>query len=149
MCTKAMEAKMKKILILLFVFTVIPFAQDSKTEESAKSTIDELFSASKDKDYKGACALIVYTGSDTEKNYTVPLNPNSEGDLSKAERIAKKIKAYLDISDSYEISSVISQSEDGKRLVNVEVGFKSGKQVLEIDFKFVELDSKLLLVSID
>lgn len=140
---------MKKILLLLIVFSVVSFAQDKTSDEKVKSTIENLFTTSKNKDYNAACALIVYTGSDSEKSYSVPLNSKSKADLEKAERIAKKIKAYLDISDSYKINSIVEEKNEDKNLTNVEVGFKSGEQVLEIDFKFIEVDNNLLLVSID
>jgi len=152
-CIKASEAKMEKrimqIMTLLVIFLVVPFAQDQNSDEKIKDTIENLFSVSKDKDYNKACTLIVYTGSDSQKDYTVALNPRSTTDLEKAERIAKKIKAYLDISDSYNINSVVTDKKGDKNFTDVEVGFKSGKQTLNIDFKFVVVNNNFLLVSVD
>ena len=136
--------KRAAILLILF-FSLVPFTQD----ENVTNAIENLFSVSKSKDYKEACSLIVSTGNDTVKDYLAPLNPKVPSDLEKAERIAKKIKAYLDISDSYEIKSVSSNEENEHKFIDVVVGFKSGKQTLEIDFKFVELNNNLLLVLLD
>jgi hypothetical protein len=136
---------MKRLTILLIFFSFISFAQDEKVTD----TVENLFSVSKLKDYKEACSLIAFTGNDTAKKYKTPLNPKVSTDFEQAERIAKKIKAYLDISDSYEIMSVSSNEENEHKFIDVVVGFKSGKQMLEIDFKFVEVKDNLLLVSLD
>jgi hypothetical protein len=140
---------MKRTAILLIFFSFVSFAQNETTEETVSSAIENLFSVSKSKDYKEACSLIAFTGNDASKYYLVPLNPKVTYDLEKAERIAKKIKAYLDISDSYEIKSVSSHEENEHKFIDVVVGFKSGKQTLDIDFKFVEVNNNLLLVSVD
>ena len=126
---------MKKIMILLIMmFSTFTFAQSESLNEKVS---------------KAACALIIYTGVETEKEYRTALNPNSADELSKAERIIKKIKAYLDISDSYVINTAVEKQADDKNFVDVKVGFKSGSQTLEIDFEFIELNNSLLLISID
>ena len=92
---------------------------------------------------------MVYTGTDEERSYKSTLDPKSDNELAKAERIAKKIKAYLDISDSYNVNSVVTEKDNGKSFIKAEVSFKSGSQVLEISFNFLDVNDKLLLVSID
>lgn len=144
-----MGGKMKRLSIVFFVFSVLVFAQDEQPGNDVNSTVEALFSVCKDKNYSGASALIVYTGPESSRDYAAPLNPKSAAELDKAERIAKKVKAYLDISDSYEILSVGETTSDEKTLLVANIGFKSGKQILEIDFTFIEVNNNLLLVSID
>lgn len=100
-------------------------------------------------DYKNSAEYIVYSGNDESRKYLEKLNSDNAGELQSAERIGKKVKAYLDISDSYEFigSKVVTENE--RTFVFVNTAFKSGKQSLNIEFKFVDVQGKYLLVGIE
>jgi len=138
---------MNKFLLVIIVFSISIFAQSN--DERLTESIENLFSVSKQRDYNKACDLIAYTGSDETRYLSAKLNVKNNYELQQAERIAKKIKAYVDISDSYEITSTDNLSEEGGELLHAKIEFKSGKQILEVVFKFVEINEVLLLVEID
>lgn len=139
---------MKKFLFFLVVLSASVFAQDL-IGEKLNTTIEKLFSVSKLRDYNAVCDLIVFTGSDEARNLQSKLNSKNDEELQQAERIAKKIKAYVDISDSYEITSTEKVTEDEKEFLHAKIEFKSGNQILEIVFKFIGINENLLLVEID
>lgn len=138
---------MNKFLLVIIVFSVSIFAQSN--DERLTESIENLFAVSKQRDYNKVCDLIAYTGSDETRYLSAKLNAKNNYELQQAERIAKKIKAYVDISDSYEITSTDKISEEGGELLHAKIEFKSGKQILEVVFKFVEINEVLLLVEID
>ena len=136
---------MKNLLVLLFGFTII-FAQ---TNNDVSEQLKKIFELSKNKEYKTASNHIAYTGENSERKYSSTLNPKSADELDEAERMIKKIKAYIDISDSYEFSGSTTETTNDVELTTIVVTFKSGKQELEIPFKFFNNGGKYLLVSID
>lgn len=138
---------MNKILLGIIVFSISIFTQS--VDERLTESIENLFSVSKQRDFNKVCDLIAYTGSDVTRNLSTKLNAKINDELQQAERIAKKIKAYVDISDSYEITSTDKIAEEGMELLHATIEFKSGKQILEVVFKFVEINEVLLLVEID
>jgi len=138
---------MNKFLLVIIVFSISIFAQS--VDERLTESIENLFSVSKQRDYNNVCDLIAYTGSDETRNLSSKLNAKNNDELQQAERIAKKIKAYVDISDSYEITSTDKITEEGEELLHATIEFKSGNQVLEVVFVFVEINEVLLLVEID
>ncbi|HET56540.1 MAG TPA: hypothetical protein ENN33_15190 [Ignavibacteria bacterium] len=138
---------MNKFLLVIIVFSVSIFAQSN--DERLTESIENLFAVSKQRDYTKVCDLIAYTGSDETRYLSAKLNAKNNYELQQAERIAKKIKAYVDISDSYEITSTDMVKEEDKEFLHAKIEFKSGKQILEVVFKFVEINEVLLLVEID
>lgn len=134
------------VMSLIFALSISLTAQEN---DGLSSTVDDLFSFSKNKNYEAICDLIVFTGDDPSREYKSSLNPKSKSELDQAKRIAKKVKAYLDISDSHEILRSSSETVDETEIQTVVVGFKSGNQQLEIPFKFVNIGNKYLLVKID
>lgn len=141
------------LISLLFIFVLLYTtnisAQNGLSEETIKSTIDEIFQLASEKNYRGITPFIVYTGENLEKKYKVSLNPENSADLRRAERLAKKIKAYIDISDQYEVTEYIESAKDNNNWVNVTVAFKSGSQILDIEFVFLRQNGKILLAEID
>lgn len=138
---------MKTLVIsLILIFTIGLTAQES---DELSSTVDDLFSLSKNKEYETVCNLIAFTGDDQSRKYKSSLNPKSKSELDQAKRIAKKIKAYIDISDSHKILRSSSGTIDETEIQTVVVGFKSGNQQLEIPFKFIKIKDGFLLIDID
>lgn len=137
---------MKKLLLSFIIFLTPVFGQ---LNENLESQINKLFELSKARDYETACDHIAYIGENVSRKFTSPLKASNAGELERAERIVKKIKAYLDISDSNSIDDYATKTEDNIEFSIVIVSFKSGGQALEIPFKFAKANDKYLLVEID
>ncbi len=138
---------MKNLIILLLISLSPVFAQQLNSDLS--NEIDQLFSISKNKQYKLAAAHIAFSGENQSRKYIKSLNAENTSELEKAERIAKKIKAYLDISDSYVIKNFSTEKKENFDFTTVTITFKSGNQELDIPFEFVKAKDKYLLVTID
>ncbi|MDZ7764893.1 MAG: hypothetical protein U5K00_10750 [Melioribacteraceae bacterium] len=138
---------MKTLLIgLIFSIGISINAQES---EALSKTVGELFAFSKNKNYQAVCSLIAFSGENSSRKYKSSLNPKSKSELDQGKRIAKKIKAYLDISDSHKILRSSSETVDETQLQTLVIAFTSGSQQLKIPFKFVKVEDKFLLVDID
>ncbi|MCB0751621.1 MAG: hypothetical protein KDC52_09120, partial [Ignavibacteriae bacterium] len=73
-------------------------------------------------------------------------NPAENSEIKAVKRQCKKIKAYIDLSDSYEYTKYTPTKIDGQNGAVLDVSFKSGDQKLNIGFTFVKLGGKILLV---
>lgn len=136
---------MKKIFLLLIIF-VIGFtwnlnAQTKLDEGTVKAALSKIFDLSKDQNYTALASLLLYEKGKELRSYNNSVNEEKK----TVKRNAKKIKAYLDLSDSYEYKSITF----GKLLNNpnaeLEVNFRSGDQELTISFIFVDISGKILL----
>ena len=131
----------KKIImfILLVAFSPMVFGQSLLKENEIKSALTKIFDLSKKQDF---VALSSYLLNDKEiKAY----NFNDPSEARSVKRIAKKIKAYLDLSDSYEYESLTFETFKNLPSAELEVSFKSGDQDLTISFIFVQFSGRLLL----
>jgi hypothetical protein len=136
---------MKKIFLLLIIF-VMGFtwnlnAQTKLDEGTVKAALSKIFDLSKDQNYTALASLLLYEKGKELRSYNNSVNEEKK----TVKRNAKKIKAYLDLSDSYEYKSITF----GKLLNNpnaeLEVNFRSGDQELTISFIFVDISGKILL----
>ncbi len=136
---------MKNILkisfLLVFLYTINIHAQNSVTKSEIKSTLTNLFNLCKTKNYAEASAYIAYEGKDAAKNKKVSFNFTDKSEKKAVKRKCKRIKAYLDLSDSYEYGDFNSSNNHAK----MNVIFKSGDQELMITFSFVKTGNKILL----
>jgi len=139
------------LIFILFVFAaaITLNAQEDIDKEAVSSKIDKIFQLAKNKQYKDLSLLVVYSGNNQKRYYKSSLNPDTDNELQQAERIAKKIKAYLDISDNYKVGNPSFKSQNNYNWADVTVEFISGKQNLDITFKFIKVNGDLLLADID
>ena len=136
------------IALMGFLSTAI-FAQSNVSKDALKGKIDEIFKLANKQKYKEITGYIIYTGDNAERKYKASLNANDPGELKKAERLAKKMHAYIDISDEYELKNFTEETKDDIKMINATVAFKSGAQLLDIDFVFVDNNGNIMLVDID
>lgn len=137
-----MELVMKKmILIQIFVLTIssLLIAQNQLKENDIKSTLTQIFDLSKNQDFNSLTSLLF---NDKELR---PFNNKSKSEVKAVKRIAKKIKAYLDLSDSYEYESLTFGKFKNLSSADLKVNFKSGDQDLTISFIFVDNSNRILL----
>ena len=134
--------KMLASLILLFGGMNIIFAQADITEADLKAALSSVFDASVKENYTKACSLML----NDELKEKRAFNPSENSEIKAVKRQCKKIKAYIDLSDSYEYTKYTPTKIDGQNGAVLEVSFKSGDQKLNIGFTFVKLGGKVLLV---
>lgn len=139
---------MKKLSIILGLILFTALFTITKAQTS-RETLTQILEFSKAKKFAEAAALIAYDGSDETKKLKVALNPKDENELNSVKRICKKVKALMDISDSYEIGGQAEKKENGVDWTVIEVSFKSGNQNLKTLFSFVKVNDKFLLGDID
>lgn len=139
---------MKKLSIILglilfsSLFTVLK-------AQSSQDVLKNILEFSKAKKFSEAAAFIAYDGTDEAKKFKVAFDANNDNELNSVKRICKKVKALIDISDSYEIGSAKEEKKDGLDWTVIEVSFKSGSQNLKTLFSFVKVNDKFLLGDID
>ncbi len=137
---------MKKILkisfLLVFLFTIKIYSQNSINEAEVKLTLTKLFDFSKNRNYKQAANFLAYTGKDKNRIERTSFNFSEKSEIKAVKRKCKNIKAYLELSDSYEYGKF---TRNGNKAV-LNVIFKSGDQELKIAFSFVKIGNKILLI---
>lgn len=125
------------------------FAQPDNNSDKVKSSINKLFELCKNSDFEQAATFIAYTGKDTNRHLIDSYNYKDAKEASKVKRIAKKIKAFLDISDKFTLGVLKTENVDNKLNYRVEVLFISGSQELKTLFTFIESGDKLLMTDLN
>ncbi len=136
-----MKKLIKIYVIISLLFSVNIFAQNIEKNE-LKLSLTKIFDLSKTKKYKELSSHLI----SSKKNDLKVYNFDNKTDAKNVKRIAKKIKAYLDLSDSYEYASIVYNSFNNLPSAELKVNFRSGNQELTISFLFVEKSKKLFLV---
>ena len=134
-------------ILFLALSTAVLFAQTEKPEDEVKSTLTEIFKLSKGNKYQKASEYFAYTGDDKDRYLKSTLNYSIREEKSIVRRNCKKIKAYLELSDSYEYGKFETKNIDGITHYILKVIFKSGSQNLNISFNFVKVNNKFVLAS--
>ena len=139
------------IFVISFIMWGIPFlnAQQNKVQDVIKIKLEKLFSFSKSNHFQEAAKLIAYRGKDKNRMLKDSFNYKNPSEKQKVDWICKRIKKYLLISDSYKIGKLIQRGTKKTRKFLLPVLFKSGKQILNIKFGFIEVNGNFLLYSID
>lgn len=136
---------MKKMIIIQIVLILfgasIVTAQNNLSETNVKNALTKIFDLSKNQNYESLASLMLYS----KKNELRTFNFTNKSEVKSVKRMSKKIKAYLDLSDSYEYESLTTGKEHNLPSVNLKVNFKSGDQELTISFLFVDQNGKILL----
>lgn len=139
---------MKKLSIILGLIIFALLLAEAKAQ-STQDVLKQILELSKEKKFEQAATLIAYDGADETKKFKAAFNAKDENDLNSVKRLCKKIKALVDISDSYEIGAQTEIEKDGLKWFITEVGFKSGNQSLKTVFSFIKVNDKFLLGDVD
>lgn len=129
-----------QLILVLFLANIIS-AQNNLSETNVKNALTKIFDLSKNQNYESLASLMLYS----KKNELRTFNYANKSEAKTVKRMSKKIKAYLDLSDSYEYESLATGKEHNLPSVNLKVNFKSGDQELTISFLFVDQKGKILL----
>ncbi len=133
----------KKVFLFFFLVGTL-LAQNG----GAKTTLQKIFENVKSRKYNNVAALLVYQGKDASKDLKTSYDYSVPAEKKEVDRICKRIRKYLFISDSYEISPTVKFNKNTNRY-SVKVKFISGSQAIEVTFFFVKLNGKFLLADIE
>lgn len=145
------ETIMKNILntlLLLCVSVSVVFTQTRNVELEVKSTVDLLINLCEEEKYDSIAALIVYSGKDQTRYLKDTYNYSDRKEVSAIKRIGKKIKAYIDLSDSRKFGRYSKSVENKIQNYSLELIFKNGEQEIVTVFTFTEVNDKLLLLTV-
>ena len=144
------QSFVKSILLFIFLFAAgqNTFAQ-KEFESKVTNTLNKIFELSKKKEYEKVAALFAYTGTDDSRYLKDSYNPKDRNELKQVRRMAKKISAILNTSDSYSSSKCKKVKDEGVDKYIMNIIFASGNQELEFEFAFIELKENYLLVEFD
>ena len=142
----------KSIMLFMMLLIMIPssnlVAQQDPDVEKVKSALENLFMLSKSKNFIEAAKVMLYTGDDSKRNLKDTYNPDVKSELDQVKRICNKIRAFLDLSDKYELGELKRTNNPGGAFYNLDVIFKSGSQSLKTQFSFLNLNGKILLTDV-
>lgn len=133
--------------IWIFIFSIIiigsknNFAQEKLNENQLKEALTNIFSLSKGNNYAQMSKKLLNDEGKELGTY----NPKNKKEIKAVKRISKKIKAYLNLSDSYAYESISYENYKELPSAEIKVNFRSGDQELTISFIFVEISGSLLL----
>ncbi len=130
-------------ILFLFLFTSMVYSQNELTKSDLKETVSKIFNLCNDKNYEAMADLLLFK----DGNKYRPYNFSNKSEAKKVKRQCKKIKAYLDLSDSYEYDSFIKGKFNNLPSTILNIIFVSGDQKLKISFEFVKLNGRIFLTS--
>lgn len=148
--SRQMEVIMNKILnaIIFIMFFSVSINAQNVLEDSAKAVIKKLFELSKTENYEMSSNFIAYDGNDQNRYLKSSLNFSDSKEAFKAKRIVKRIKAFLDISDSFSFGAFELLNDPKFNLFKVEISFKSGEQELKTVIILVKYGNKFLITDL-
>lgn len=131
------------LLLLIFAigFTYNLDAQSKLNEGTAKAALSKIFDLSKEQNYPALASLLLYEEGKELRSY----NYSVKEEKKLVSRNGKRIKAYLNLSDSYEYNIIKFGKLFNNPSAELKVQFKSGDQKLTISFIFIELSGKIFL----
>lgn len=133
---------MKNIIVtsvFLILFSMVLCGQNRLNENDIKLSLTQIFEMSETENYEILGQKLL--NNDTMKPYDIKIKKEARS----VKRSGKKIKAYLDLSDSYEYKDLEFETYKNLPSANLNVIFRSGGQNLTISFVFVEINNKILL----
>lgn len=139
---------LKIALLLLCISVSVVFTQTRNAELEVKSAVDLLLKLSEEEKYDNIAALIVYSGKDQTRYLKGTYNYSDKKEANEVKRTGKKIKAFIDLSDSHKFGRYSKGTANEVQENNLEVIFKNGEQEIVTVFTFIDVDNKLLLLNI-
>lgn len=137
------------IILLLCISTAVFFAQTKSIEPEVQSAVNSLIDLCEKDQYDKIASLIIYNGKDDSRNMKDTYNYSDRKEATAVKRIGKKIKAFIDLSDSHKFGKFSKKVENKITKLNQEVIFINGEQELVTTFTFTSLNDKLLLLDFE
>lgn len=133
-------------ILLCCVLSAPAAAQAADAEQRVKTKAEKFFSLCEEEKYDSMASMIIYSGKDKERYLSDTYNYSERKEATTVKRIGKKIKAFVDLSDSREFGAFSKSSDKDPAEYKLETEFTNGEQKLVGVFTFVEVNGELLLL---
>lgn len=118
--------------------------------EEIKGILVKIFQRARAEDPQGMAPYMLYRGNDKNRNWQVFAEMIVEEDRKHVERMARRIKRYMDESEGYSFQDFFTEEDrDGNFWYVWEVHFRQGPDKKICDFKFKQIDGAFGLGNID
>ena len=135
-------------ILLLCLSAGMVFSQTRNVESEVKSAVDLLLNLCEEQNYDSLSTLIVYSGKDQARYLKDTYNYSDRKEVTAVKRIGKKIKAFIDLSDNHNFGGYNLIAVNEIPNYKLEVIFINGEQEINTDFTFIEVNKKLLLLTV-
>ena len=135
------------VIIITIISSNVLIAQIN--EQSAKSVADKFFAACERSDYRTAAGMLGYHGSDESRLYKDTYNFSIHEDTDDVKRFCNRVKATIEISDSYEFGRFSSRIVHGKEVKSLDVTFKSGNQKIKNKLIFIIVNESPVIFKLE
>jgi len=135
------------VMVSAFIGSNIINAQVDK--QSAIKVANQLFNACKNNDYRSTADILAYHGSDEARLYKDTYNYTNSQEASEVKRFCRRMKAMVEISDSYEFGSFKTRKVHGHEVKSLDVIFKSGNQKIKNKLIFIAINGKPVIYRLD
>jgi hypothetical protein len=124
-------------------------AQMGDSDERLKTRLTELFELCQRDDLEAAAAYFVYRGPDKTREWKDVLNSHDAAEREAVESLCRRIKGYLDASDSYQFGAVKVEREREGEWHALEVSFERGDKTEKAIFAFLSVNGHFAIGDID
>ncbi len=143
---------MKKLLLVFTAFSFLflnAYAQTDAEKKQIETSVSSIFDFASKQNADEIAKFIVYQGNDAARNLKDTYNVKQPKEMGAVQRLSKKVKAFLDLSESYQITGYSQKTAPEGTTNIVEINFNSGKQSLKTKFSFLQVGGKYLLLDIE
>lgn len=134
---------------MIFAFLSMNNLNAQINAQNAKDVANSLFELCGKNNYSSAASLLAYHGSDESRLYKSTYNYSNSSEAADVKRFCNRIKAMIEISDSYEFGSFGTKKTHGNEVKSLEVIFKSGSQKIKNKLTFVLVNNNTVVLSLD
>lgn len=137
--------------IFVIFLTIISFAtiNGQISEQSAKNVANQLFKSCEKNNHKSAADILAYHGSDETRLYKDTYKYSDSKEASNVKRFCNRLKAMIEISDSYELGKLRSRKIYGKEFQSLDVIFKSGNQKIKNKLVFIDIKGNAVVYKLE
>jgi hypothetical protein len=119
------------------------------SDERLKTRLTELFDLCQRDDLEAAAAYFVYRGPDKSREWKDVLNSHDAAEREAVESLCRRIKGYLDGSDSYQFGKVKVEREREGEWHALELSFERGDKTEIVIFAFLSINGQFAIGDID
>lgn len=138
-------------LTLLFsgASRLTPAQQGTAEIEPVETRLTKLFDLCQKGDAKRAAAYFVYRGADKSREWKDTFRASDARETAEVSEICRRIKGYLDESESHRFGEVKVERESEGEWHVLEVSFQRGSQIKKALFAFLPIKGQFSIGDID
>ncbi len=141
--------KYKGLFVIILTFISLGTINSQISEQSANNVANQLFKSCEKNNYKSAADILAYHGSDETRLYKDTYKYSDSKEASDVKRFCNRLKAMIEISDSYELGKLRSRKIYGKEFQSLDVIFKSGNQKIKNKLVFIDIKGNAVVYKLE